>query len=80
MTIRSSTGTTALVLLLPLAAACSRGDEMRSATTRAESAAVRAEEAARRAESAITRAEQAMTRAEQAAAHSEGSFSRRMRK
>jgi hypothetical protein len=79
MTIRSSTGMTALVLLLPLAAACG-GKDIEKSMTRAEGAAARAEEAARRAESAVTRVEQAMTRAEQAAAHAEGRLAGRLRK
>jgi hypothetical protein len=69
MTTRSSTGLTALVLLLPLAAACSAGKEIKSSMQRAESAAVRAETAMGRAESHVTRAEQAAQRAEAAAEH-----------
>ena len=80
MTIRPSTALTALVLLLPLAAACSNGKEIEAAMTRAESAAVRAEDAARRAEGSVARAEQAMARAEAAAAHADESFGSRLRK
>jgi hypothetical protein len=79
MTTRTWTGLAALVLLLPLAAACG-GKDIEESMTRAERAAVRSEDAARRAESSVARVEQAMTRAEQAAAHAEGSFHGRLRK